>query len=80
MNFDELRDSVLQSFSNFCKKNYNSGNIEHENNVFDTSGLKSYEKTWQLGDIENFQETLQNINKKRLPKKRDTNSQSCLLS
>ena len=42
--FDELRDTVLESFSNFCKKEYNSGKIEHENNVFDSNGLKSYEK------------------------------------
>ena len=40
----EIRDSVLESFSNFCKKEYDSGKIEHENNVFDSNALKSYEK------------------------------------
>ena len=40
----EIRDVVLESFSDFCKKEYDSGKIEHENNVFVSSGLKSYEK------------------------------------
>lgn len=44
LEFTKIRDNVLESFSTFCKKEYNSGKIEHVNNFCDSTGLKSYEK------------------------------------
>ena len=41
---EKLRDEILESFSLFCKKNYNAGKIEHPDNQYDLSGIKSYEK------------------------------------